>query len=78
MIAAYVMTVRFQGSSALMTYQLPTAIPTAVAGCARCGGRSGMLGECWKTDISDVTISAIILANIFVTFPLVLESLTCI
>jgi len=48
MIAAYVMSkYDFKGSSALMILiSLPTAIPTAVAGCAAAGvGRSGMLGR---------------------------------
>lgn len=75
-IAAYVMSkYEFKGSSALMIIiSLPTAIPTAVAGFALLlvWGRSGLLGR-WleQTDYQIMfTTSAIILANIFVTFPL--------
>ncbi len=76
LIAAYVMSkYDFKGSSALMILiSLPTAIPTAVAGVALLlvWGRSGMLGGLLEyTDYQVMfTTAAIILANIFVTFPL--------
>ncbi|MDQ3010579.1 MAG: ABC transporter permease [Acidobacteriota bacterium] len=76
LIAAYIMSkYDFKGSSALMILiSLPTAIPTAVAGVALLlvWGRSGMLGGLLEyTDYQVMfTTSAIILANIFVTFPL--------
>lgn len=75
-IAAYVMyKYRFKGSSALMIIiSLPTAIPTAVAGVALLlvWGRSGIFGKLLEyTDYQVMfTTAAIILANIFVTFPL--------
>jgi sulfate/thiosulfate transport system permease protein len=75
-IAAYVMSkYEFKGSSALMIIiSLPTAIPTAVAGFALLlvWGRSGLLGRALEyTDFQIMfTPAAIILANIFVTFPL--------
>ncbi|MFN0109653.1 MAG: ABC transporter permease [Blastocatellia bacterium] len=75
-IAAYVMyKYRFKGSSALMIIiSLPTAIPTAVAGVALLlvWGRTGILGSLMEhTDYQVMfTTAAIILANIFVTFPL--------
>jgi sulfate transport system permease protein len=75
-IAAYVMyKYRFKGSSALMIIiSLPTAIPTAVAGVALLlvWGRSGLFGSLLEyTDYQVMfTTAAIILANIFVTFPL--------
>jgi sulfate transport system permease protein len=75
-IAAYIMSkYRFKGSSALMIIiSLPTAIPTAVAGFALLlvWGRSGLLGQFLEhTDYQIMfTTAAIILANIFVTFPL--------
>ena len=75
-IAAYVMyKYRFKGSSALMiVISLPTAIPTAVAGVALLlvWGRSGLFGSLLEyTDYQVMfTTAAIILANIFVTFPL--------
>jgi sulfate/thiosulfate transport system permease protein len=75
-IAAYVMSrYDFRGSSALMiTISLPTAIPTAVAGFALLNmwGKYGLLGQFLeRTDYQIMfTTSAIILANIFVTFPL--------
>jgi sulfate transport system permease protein len=75
-IAAYVMSkYDFKGSSALMIIiSLPTAIPTAVAGFALLllWGRSGLLGQFLEhTDYQIMfTTAAIILANIFVTFPL--------
>lgn len=76
LIAAYVMSkYEFPGSSALMIIiSLPTAIPTAVAGFALLllWGRNGLLGQFLEqTDIQIMfTTAAIILANIFVTFPL--------
>lgn len=76
LIAAYVMSkYDFKGSSALMILiSLPTAIPTAVAGVALLlvWGRSGVLGGLLEyTDYQVMfTTAAIILANIFVTFPL--------
>lgn len=76
LIAAYVMNkYDFKGSSALMIIiSLPTAIPTAVAGFALLlvWGRSGLLGQFLEhTDFQIMfTTAAIILANIFVTFPL--------
>jgi sulfate transport system permease protein len=76
LIAAYVMSkYDFKGSSALMIIiSLPTAIPTAVAGFALLllWGRSGLLGQFLEqTDYQIMfTTAAIILANIFVTFPL--------
>lgn len=76
LIAAYVMSkYRFKGGSALMIIiSLPTAIPTAVAGFALLlvWGRSGLLGQFLEhTDYQIMfTTAAIILANIFVTFPL--------
>lgn len=75
-IAAYVMyKYSFKGSSALMIIiSLPTAIPTAVAGVALLlvWGRSGVLGRLLEyTDYQVMfTTAAIVLANIFVTFPL--------
>ena len=75
-IAAWV-TSRYQlrGSSTLIVLiSLPTAIPTAVAGFALLllWGRSGLLGHfIEQTDYQIMfTTAAIILANIFVTFPL--------
>jgi sulfate transport system permease protein len=76
LIAAYVMSkYDFKGSSALMiVISLPTAIPTAVAGVALLlvWGRSGVLGRLMEYTEYQVmfTTAAIILANIFVTFPL--------
>ena len=75
-IAAYVMNkYKFKGGTALMIIiSLPTAIPTAVAGVALLlvWGRSGVLGSLLEyTDYQVMfTTAAIILANIFVTFPL--------
>ncbi|MBS1790656.1 MAG: ABC transporter permease [Acidobacteria bacterium] len=75
-IAAYVMyKYSFKGSSALMIIiSLPTAIPTAVAGVALLlvWGRSGIFGRLLEyTDYQVMfTTAAIVLANIFVTFPL--------
>jgi sulfate transport system permease protein len=76
LIAAYVMSkYEFRGDSALLIIiSLPTAIPTAVAGFALLllWGRSGLLGQFLEyTDVQVMfTTAAIILANIFVTFPL--------
>lgn len=77
LLAAYVLTkYDFAGSSALMiTISLPTAIPTAVAGFALLllWGPQGLLGKYIDqyTDFEVMfTTAAIILANIFVTFPL--------
>ncbi|MGH9847351.1 MAG: ABC transporter permease, partial [Blastocatellia bacterium] len=76
LIAAWVMNkYEFKGTSALMILiSLPTAIPTAVAGFALLllWGRSGLLGQFLEyTDYQIMlTTAAIILANIFVTFPL--------
>jgi sulfate/thiosulfate transport system permease protein len=76
LIGAYVMSrYDFRGSSALMIIiSLPTAIPTAVAGFALLNmwGKNGLLGQYLeRTDYQIMfTTSAIILANIFVTFPL--------
>jgi sulfate transport system permease protein len=77
LLAAYVLTkYDFAGSSALMiTISLPTAIPTAVAGSALLllWGPQGLLGKYIDqyTDFQVMfTTAAIILANIFVTFPL--------
>ena len=74
--AAYVLNkYEFKGDSALMiVISLPTAIPTAVAGFALLllWGRGGILGQFLQpTDFQIMfTTSAIVLANIFVTFPL--------
>ena len=76
LLAAYVMSkYRFRGESALMILiSLPTAIPTAVAGFALLllWGRKGLLGQFLEqTDFQVMfTTAAIILANVFVTFPL--------
>jgi len=76
LLAAYVMSkYDFAGSSALMiVISLPTAIPTAVAGFALLllWGKYGLLGQFLEhTDFEIMfTTAAIILANIFVTFPL--------
>jgi sulfate transport system permease protein len=76
LIAAWVMSkYEFKGGTALtIIISLPTAIPTAVAGAALLlvWGRSGLLGQFLEhTDYQIMfTTAAIILANIFVTFPL--------
>lgn len=76
LIAAYVISkYKFKGSTALMiVISLPTAIPTAVAGFALLllWGRSGLLGQFLEQTNYQImfTTAAIILANIFVTFPL--------
>jgi sulfate/thiosulfate transport system permease protein len=75
-LAAYVMhKYSFPGESALLIIiSLPTAIPTAVAGFALLllWGPHGLLGQYLETTDWQVmfTTAAIILANIFVTFPL--------
>ena len=75
-IAAWVMTkYEFRGDSALMIIiSLPTAIPTAVAGFALLllWGPFGLIGRFLEATEWQVmfTTAAIILANIFVTFPL--------
>ena len=76
LIAAWVMTkYEFRGDSALMIIiSLPTAIPTAVAGFALMllWGPYGLLGKYLENTEWQImfTTAAIILANIFVTFPL--------
>ena len=76
LMAAYVTSrYRFRGSSALLVLiSLPTAIPTAVAGFALLllWGRTGLLGRFIEQTNFQImfTTAAIILANIFVTFPL--------
>jgi sulfate/thiosulfate transport system permease protein len=76
LLAAYVMSkYRFRGESAVtILISLPTAIPTAVAGFALLllWGRNGLLGQFLEqTDFQVMfTTAAIILANVFVTFPL--------
>lgn len=75
-LAAWVMTkYEFRGASALMVViSLPTAIPTAVAGFALLllWGPFGLLGQFLEATDWQImfTTAAIILANIFVTFPL--------
>ena len=76
LFAAYVLTkYNFWGRNALIvTISLPTAIPTAVAGFALLllWGPYGTLGRLLEPQGVQVmfTAAAIILANIFVTFPL--------
>src|SRR5215216_4278284 len=76
LFAAYVLSrYSFWGRNALIvTISLPTAIPTAVAGVAllMLWGPYGMLGRLLRPQGIEVmfTASAIVLANIFVTFPL--------
>jgi sulfate/thiosulfate transport system permease protein len=76
LLAAYVLhKYPFPGESALMiVISLPTAIPTAVAGFALLllWGPHGLLGQYLEETEWQVmfTTAAIILANIFVTFPL--------
>jgi sulfate transport system permease protein len=76
LFAAYVLSrYNFWGRNALIvTISLPTAIPTAVAGVAllMLWGPYGMLGRLLTPHGISVMFnpSAIILANIFVTFPL--------
>ena len=75
LFAAYVLSrYDFWGRNAvIVTISLPTAIPTAVAGFALLllWGRYGMIGRFLSEDQQIMfTPYAIILANIFVTFPL--------
>ena len=76
LFAAYVLSkYNFWGRNAvIVTISLPTAIPTAVAGFALLllWGPYGTLGRLLGPDDSQImfTAYAIILANIFVTFPL--------
>jgi sulfate transport system permease protein len=75
LLAAYVMSryVFFGRTAIIVTISLPTAIPTAVAGFALLllWGPYGMLGQ-WLPERFQLMFTpyAIILANIFVTFPL--------
>jgi sulfate/thiosulfate transport system permease protein len=75
LLAAYVLSryVFFGRTAIIVTISLPTAIPTAVAGFALLllWGKYGMLGRFISEDHQIMfTPYAIILANIFVTFPL--------
>src|ERR1051325_9024561 len=75
LFAAYVLSrYDFWGRNAvIVTISLPTAIPTAVAGFALLllWGKYGMIGKYLPPDFQVMfTPYAIILANIFVTFPL--------
>src|SRR5439155_22842121 len=76
LLAAYLLSrYNFWGRNALIvTISLPTAIPTAVAGFALLllWGPYGMLGRLLRPQGIEImfTAGAIILANIFVTFPL--------
>src|SRR5687767_1571220 len=75
LFAAYVLSrYTFWGRTALIvTISLPTAIPTAVAGFALLllWGKYGLIGKYLSEDHQIMfTPYAIILANIFVTFPL--------
>jgi len=75
LFAAYVLSRHdFWGRNAvIVTISLPTAIPTAVAGFALLllWGKYGMVGQFLSEDQQIMfTPYAIILANIFVTFPL--------
>ncbi|HEU4638611.1 MAG TPA: hypothetical protein VFS84_07140, partial [Candidatus Binatia bacterium] len=76
LFAAYVLSkYNFWGRNALIvTISLPTAIPTAVAGFALLllWGPYGTLGRFLRPQGIEImfTAGAIILANIFVTFPL--------
>jgi sulfate/thiosulfate transport system permease protein len=75
LLAAYVLSrYMFFGRTALIvTISLPTAIPTAVAGFALLllWGKYGMIGKYLSEEHQIMfTPYAIILANIFVTFPL--------
>ena len=75
LFAAYVLSrYNFWGRNALIvTISLPTAIPTAVAGFAllMLWGPMECWAACWGRMESQMmfTAGAIILANIFVTFP---------
>jgi sulfate transport system permease protein len=75
LFAAYVLSrYDFMGRNAvIVTISLPTAIPTAVAGFALLllWGKYGMIGKFFSENHQVMfTPYAIILANIFVTFPL--------
>jgi sulfate transport system permease protein len=75
LLAAYVMSrhVFFGRTAIIVTISLPTAIPTAVAGFALLllWGPYGMLGQWLPGEFQLMfTPYAIIIANIFVTFPL--------
>ena len=75
LLAAYVLSrYMFWGRTAIIvTISIPTAIPTAVAGFALLllWGKYGMIGKYLSEDHQIMfTPYAIILANIFVTFPL--------
>jgi sulfate transport system permease protein len=75
LLAAYVLSryMFFGRTAIIVTISLPTAIPTAVAGFALLllWGKYGMLGRFISEDHQIMfTPYAIILANIFVTFPL--------
>jgi sulfate transport system permease protein len=75
MLAAYVLSryMFFGRTAIIVTISLPTAIPTAVAGFALLllWGKYGMIGRFISEDHQIMfTPYAIILANIFVTFPL--------
>jgi sulfate transport system permease protein len=75
LFAAYVLSrYNFWGRTAIIvTISLPTAIPTAVAGFALLllWGKYGIIGQFFSEDHQIMfTPYAIILANIFVTFPL--------
>jgi sulfate transport system permease protein len=75
LLAAYVLSrYMFWGRTAIIvTISIPTAIPTAVAGFALLllWGKYGMIGKFLSEDHQIMfTPYAIILANIFVTFPL--------
>jgi sulfate transport system permease protein len=75
LFAAYVLSryVFFGRTAIIVTISLPTAIPTAVAGFALLllWGKYGMLGKFLSEEHQIMfTPYAIILANIFVTFPL--------
>src|SRR6267143_6245328 len=75
LFAAYVLSrYDFWGRNAvIVTISLPTAIPTAVAGFALLllWGKYGMIGKFFSEDHQIMfTPYAIILSNIFVTFPL--------
>jgi sulfate transport system permease protein len=75
LLAAYVLSryMFFGRTAIIVTISLPTAIPTAVAGFALLllWGKYGMIGRFISEDHQIMfTPYAIILANIFVTFPL--------
>jgi sulfate transport system permease protein len=75
LLAAYVLSryVFFGRTAIIVTISLPTAIPTAVAGFALLllWGKYGMIGRFISEEHQIMfTPYAIILANIFVTFPL--------